>query len=90
MYFGTFSCHRWLPLIEATEGHDLVYRWMHAAHGQGYRFCGYSIMPNHVHFIIRVPDGGTLNTMLANGKRLMAYGIVQRLQEQGRTCKLPL
>ena len=85
VYFGTFTCHRWLPLIEAAEGHDLVYRWMHAAHGQGYRFLGYAIMPNHVHFIIRVPDGGALNTMLANGKRLMAYGIVRRLQEQGRT-----
>lgn len=84
VYFGTFTCHRWLPLIEAAGAHDLVYRWMHLAYEQGYRFFGYAIMPNHVHFIVRVPDGGALNTMLANGKRHMAYGIVERLNERGR------
>lgn len=69
-----------MALIKVTEAYDLIYTWMHIAHGQGYRFFGYAIMPNHFHFIIWVPDGGAVNTLLANGKRFMAYGIVERLK----------
>ena len=41
---------------------------------------GYVILPNHVHFIIRVPEGGQLNTLLSNGKRFTAYVIIDRLR----------
>ena len=40
-------------------------------------------MPNHAHFIIRVPDGGAITTMLGNGKRFIAYEIIQRLTAAG-------
>ncbi len=26
-YFITFTCYRWIPLFEITQGYDLVYRW---------------------------------------------------------------
>ena len=84
VYFGTFTCYRWLPLIEAADAYDAVYKWMHIAHAAGYRFLGYAIMPNHFHFIIRVPEGGGINTLLGNGKRFLAYDIVKRLKERGR------
>jgi len=61
-----------------------VYSWMHVAYGKGYRFLGYAIMPNHVHFLIRVPEGGAINTLLGNGKRFMAYELVQGLMSAGR------
>lgn len=25
IYFITFTCHEWLPLLELTKGYDLVY-----------------------------------------------------------------
>lgn len=84
MYFGTFTCHQWIPLFHELNAYDLVYKWMHLAHAKGYRFLGYAIMPNHAHFIIRVPEGGAINTVLGNGKRFMAYEMVQRLYEGGR------
>jgi REP element-mobilizing transposase RayT len=34
-----------------TNGYDLFYQWMHLAYDKGYRFLGYVILPNHVHFI---------------------------------------
>ena len=83
LYFGTFTCHRWLPLIEVTNAYDLVYKWMHIAYEKGYRSFGYVILPNHVHFIIRVPEGGEMNTMLGNGKRFMTYEIIERLNAKG-------
>ncbi len=84
VYFGTFTCYQWIPLIKITDAYDAVYKWMHVAYGLGYRFFGYAIMPNHVHFIIRVPEGGAINTVLANGKRFLAYEIVKRLKQLGR------
>lgn len=82
-YFATFTCHRWLPLFQGTESHDLFYAWMRTGYDKGYHFLGYVILPNHVHFIIRVPEGGRLNALLANGKRFMAYAIVDRLRTAG-------
>jgi REP element-mobilizing transposase RayT len=64
VYFGTFTCFQWLPLIEAVRAYDAIYQWMHIANAKGYHFLGYVIMPNHVHFLIRVPEGGRINTML--------------------------
>lgn len=41
-------------------------------------------MPNHAHFVIRVPDGGAINTVLSNGKRFIAYEVIERLKADGR------
>jgi len=88
VYFATFTCYQWLPLFREVNGYDLFYNWMQLAHGKGYHFLGYVILPNHVHFIIRVPEGGQLNTLLSNGKRFMAYAIIDRLRQAGRTHML--
>lgn len=48
----------------------------------GHHICGYVIMPNHVHVLIGFDDPKqSLNTIIGNGKRFIAYGIVQRLQQ---------
>jgi len=80
VYFCTFTCWQWLPLFHEADAYTTVYEWMRAASGQGYRFLGYVIMPNHAHFLIHVPEGGRINSMLAAGKRFMAYGIVGGLK----------
>jgi REP element-mobilizing transposase RayT len=84
VYFATFTCYQWVPLFHELNAYDIVYHWMDVAYAKGYRFLGYAIMPNHAHFVIRVPEGGTINTVLANGKRFMAYAIIQRLTAAGR------
>jgi hypothetical protein len=41
-------------------------------------------MPNHFHAIIHLSDAKQgLNKIIANGKRFMAYEIIQRLEKQG-------
>ncbi len=69
VYFATFTCHQWVELFHELNGYDIVYSWMHIAHAKGYRFLGYAIMPDHAHFVVRVPEGDSINTMLGNGKR---------------------
>ncbi|MBI5856471.1 MAG: hypothetical protein HZB42_02375 [Sphingobacteriales bacterium] len=31
LFFITFTCHKWLPLIEQTNSYDLVYNWFSQA-----------------------------------------------------------
>ena len=46
-------------------------------------------MPNHVHALLAFTNTGTsINTIVANAKRFMAYDIVKRLEEGKKTLAL--
>jgi REP element-mobilizing transposase RayT len=46
----------------------------------------YVIMPNHLHCILYFKEAGfDLNKIISNGKRFMAYEIIERLKEKGAT-----
>jgi len=46
-------------------------------------------MPNHVHFIIVTPHkDADLNTIVSNGKRFIAYEMVERLEKAGNDTVL--
>lgn len=83
VFFCTFTCWDWLPLIERSGAYDHVYNWMHIARSKGFRILGHVIMPNHVHLLIFAPAGPSINALLANAKRFLAYDIRQRLIAQG-------
>jgi len=83
VFFITFTCIQWLPLIAQTSSYDLVYNWFNHLKSKGHFIAGYVIMPNHVHALIAFRNTGqTINTIIGNGKRFMAYEIVKRLREQ--------
>ena len=83
-FFITFTCHDWLPLIDKTTGYDIVYKWFDHLKLKGHKINGYVIMPNHVHGLISfTATGQSINTIIGNGKRFMAYEIVERLQTKG-------
>lgn len=72
----TFTCARWLPLIEMVNGYDIVYKWFDHLKSKGHFICGYMIMPNHVHVLIGFRNiGQAINTIVGNGKHFMAYEI---------------
>ncbi len=82
MYFITFTCQHWIPSFEITNSYDTVYKWFNHLSTKGHHVKGYVSMPNHLHVII---DFGTskknINTIISNGKRFMAYKIIERLKE---------
>ena len=86
MYFITFTCQHWLPLFETTNSYDTVYKWFDYLYTKGHKVKGYVIMPNHLHVLI---DFGVseknINTIVSDGKRFMAYKIVERLKQQNTT-----
>jgi len=83
VYFITFTCHKWLPLFEITKGYNIVYNWFDHLKTKGHYIIGYVIMPNHVHALIGFANSKTsINTIVGNGKRFMAYEIIKRLADQ--------
>jgi REP element-mobilizing transposase RayT len=84
VYFITFTCARWLHLFELANAYDVVYKWFDHLKSKGHYIVGYVIMPNHVHALIGFRDTGkSINTTIGNGKRFMAYEIVERLIRNG-------
>jgi REP element-mobilizing transposase RayT len=83
VYFITFTCARWLHLFESANAYDVVYKWFDYLKSKGHYILGYVIMPNHVHALIGfVNTGVSINTTIGNGKRFMAYEIVERLKQK--------
>jgi putative transposase len=83
-YFCTFTCTDWLPLFAMTDFYDEIYKWFGILKANGSSIVGFVIMPNHAHVLIHVADAN-INKLLGNGKRFMAYEIVERLKIAGKT-----
>ena len=86
LYFITFTCFDWMPLFRLTRSYDLVYKWFHyLKENKNISVTAFVIMPNHVHCILFFPEKGySLNAIVGNAKRFMAYEIVKRLKELNR------
>src|SRR5690606_24392219 len=81
IYFITFTCHNWLPLIEIANAYEDVYQFFDVLKKQGNNIVAYVIMPNHLHFLLNYKTiEKSLNTTIGNGKRFMAYNLVKKLQ----------
>ena len=85
VYFITFTCARWLSLFDITNGYDAVYKWFDYLKEKGHYIVGYVIMPNHLHALIAFSKTDqSINTIIGNGKRFMAYELVKRLKEMNK------
>src|SRR5512139_1637477 len=84
LYFITFTCYEWLPLIEYTNGYDLVYGWFDYLKKQSHDVVGYVILPNHLHVMISFSKTEkSINKIVGDGKRFIAYEIIKRLEQNG-------
>jgi hypothetical protein len=88
-FFITFTCHNWLPLIEITNSYDVIYNWFNYLTNNGHYITGYTIMPNHVHATIAFKEcGKDINKIIGDGKRFIAYEIINRLQNKNEKALL--
>src|SRR5687767_10869638 len=84
IYFCTITCYKWLNLVEEAHAYKSVYRWFAHLKKDGCLITGYVIMPNHFHVLLFPPHSGTsLNLLVGECKRFMAYDIVNSLKRQG-------
>jgi hypothetical protein len=81
IFFITFTCYQWIKLFQISDSYDRVYKWFDHLKNQGHFIIGYVIMPNHLHAIICFTDSGkNINGIIGNGKRFLAYDIIQNLK----------
>ncbi len=83
IWFVTFTNYNWIPLFGLTDDYDVVYKWFESFRAKGNEITGYVIMPNHLHVLLVYRDTtSSLNTLIGNGKRFMAYEIINRLEQK--------
>ena len=89
LYFIGFTCYRWLRLLQFTQAHELVYQWFDKLRSAGHRIAGFVIMPNQVFAMIDfLATGKSINTLIGEGKRFIAYGIIERLRNKNEDILL--
>ncbi len=81
IYFITFTCYRWLQLFAITDAYDLIYKWFDYLKKEKQYVVAYVIMPNHIHLLLAYNHSKTLNSILGNGKRFLAYDIIEKLNQ---------
>jgi REP element-mobilizing transposase RayT len=81
IYFITITCYNWLHLFE--NSYTAVYDWFNYLKHRQHFITAFVIMPNHLHALIGFSNSGrNINRIIGNGKRFMAYDIVNKLKEQ--------
>src|SRR5436190_24046356 len=87
LYFITFTCFEWLHLFQLTNSYDIVYKcFNHLKEKRNIKTTAYVIMPNHLHCILFFPSPNfSLNKIIDNAKRFMAYEIIESLQATNQT-----
>jgi len=84
IYFISFTCYRWFPLIESLNGYDLVYKWFDYLKRKNHFVPGFVIMPNHLHVLISFDKTEkSINKIIGDGKRFIAYELINRLKQKG-------
>jgi len=65
----------------------MVYKWFnHLREKKNIKTTAYVIMPNHLHCILFFPSPNfSLNKIIGNAKRFMAYEIIARLETANQT-----
>jgi len=83
VYFVTFTCFKWIALVELANAYNAFYKWFEYLKTNNIPLLGYVIMPNHFHCLIYLPADSetTLNRLVSNAKRFIAYAIIQNLEE---------
>ena len=80
IYFVTFTCYKWLPLFKKSDAYNQVYQWFSYIKEE-VKILGYVIMRNHLHVLLYLNSKErTLNKIVAEGKRFMAYYMVKQLK----------
>ncbi|MBK6505300.1 MAG: hypothetical protein IPG02_06425 [Ignavibacteria bacterium] len=84
-YFITFTCYDWISLFEITDLYSYNYKCFDHLKLQRIYNCGYVIMPNHLHMLVYMANTEkTINKIIGESKRFLAYEIVNRLEKLKR------
>ena len=82
VYYVTFTCYKWKHLFSISQAYTAVYKWFDTLYEKNISVFSYVIMPNHLHVILHFPTmPKSLNMVIGNAKRFMAYDIIKGLEK---------
>ena len=82
VYYITFTCYKWKHLFSISHAYNAVYKWFDKLYEKNISVFSYVIMPNHLHVILHFPTmPKSLNTVIGNAKRFIAYDIIKGLEK---------
>ena len=85
MFFITFTCARWMPLFEMSNGYHFVYNFFDVLKSKGHFVNAYVIMPNHVHAILSFTyTEKSINKIIGDGKRFITYDLIDNFTKNNR------
>jgi hypothetical protein len=86
IYFLTFTCFKWLPLIQESNSYHSFNHFFGHLKEIMVPLLGYVIMPNHFHGLLFVPQESRkpLDKIVSGGKRFLAYEIVKNLKDESK------
>src|SRR5438045_4152790 len=62
---------------------DEIYKFFEILNQNGHQLLGYTIMPNHIRFLLYFKkQKQPLNTMIGSGKLFIGYEVIKRLERQ--------
>jgi hypothetical protein len=80
IYYITFTCARWIPLFEITNGYQFVYTFFDKLKSDGHYVNAYVVMPDHLHVILSFTHTEkSINRIMGDGKRFISYSLVKQL-----------
>jgi REP element-mobilizing transposase RayT len=80
IFFCSFTCLNWMNLFKILDFYSEIYKWFDKLKEKKCEIIGYVIMPNHMHLLLFIPEFLSINKLIGNGKRFMAYEIVKQLE----------
>ena len=86
IYFVTFTCYKWLPLIQESDSYHSFYNFFRHLKEIKVPLLGYVIMPNHFHGLMFILERSSksLDKIVSGGKRFLADDIVKNLKAGNR------
>jgi putative transposase len=67
--FVTFCTHRKIPILRKSSYRSIVAESINEIHKEiGFEFYGYVIMPDHLHLVLRPPEGTSLSKIISEIK----------------------
>lgn len=71
--------------FDLSDAWNSAYKWFDALFDKQIRVIGYVVMPNHIHSLLYFPQmPKSLNTIIGNAKRFMAYDIIAGLEKRNK------
>ncbi len=84
-YFITFTCFKWMNLLEMTAIYDFLPNSINKLAAKGFMNTCFVVMPNHFHMLLfATEESRNLNTALSETKRFLAYEIIRRLKAKNQ------